>query len=87
MGYRIIFTKQAKRDAIKLEQIGLDSKAKDLLKIVAENPFENFPPFEKLIGDLEGKFSRRINIHHRLVYTVLKEENITKIYRMWTHYE
>lgn len=87
MGFRLVFTKQAAKDAKKLTTLGLDKKAKELLKIIKENPYINPPPYEKLIGDLRGFYSRRINIQHRLVYEVLQEENTIKILRMWTHYE
>lgn len=87
MGFRLVFTKQAAKDAKKLTALGLDKKAKELLKIIKENPYINPPPYEKLIGDLRGFYSRRINIQHRLVYEVLQEENTIKILRMWTHYE
>ena len=79
--------KQAQKDAKKLKGTPLAEKVKELLAVVADNPFQNPPPFEKLIGDLDGAFSRRINIHHRLVYHVLQKQHIVKILRMWTHYE
>lgn len=85
--YKIVFTKQAQKDAKKLVDSGLKSKAKELLEVLASDPFQNPPNFEKLLGDLQGLFSRRINIQHRIVYQVLKKENIVKILRMWTHYE
>jgi len=87
MGYKLVYTKQAAKDAQKLEQAGLDSKAKELLEIIKENPFQTPPPFEGLKGDLKGAYARRINIQHRLVYEVLKDEGVVKILRMWTHYE
>lgn len=87
MGYIMLLTKQAQKDAKKLEACGLDKKAKKLLKIVKDNPYQNPPPYEKLIGNLKGAYSRRINIQHRLVYEVLEEDNTVKILRMWTHYE
>lgn len=87
MGYIIKYSNDALKDAKKLELCGLDKKAKQLLKIIKENPYENPPPYEKLKGDLKGKLSRRINIQHRIVYQVLEDEKIIKIYRMWTHYE
>lgn len=87
MGFRLVFTKQAAKDAKKLTVSGLDKKAKELLKIIKENPYKNPPPYEKLIGDLRGFYLRRINIQHRLVYEVSQEENTIKILRMWTHYE
>jgi toxin YoeB len=70
-----------------LASAGLKNKAKDLLEIIAANPFQNPPPYEKLVGDLAGAYSRRINIQHRLVYQVIQEENTVKVLRMWTHYE
>ncbi len=79
--------KQAQKDAKKLKGTPLAAKAKELLAIVEENPFQNPPPFEKLIGDLYGAYSRRINIQHRLVYQVLQKQRIVKVLRMWTHYE
>jgi len=83
----ILYTNQAQKDAKKLNTSGLKHKADALLNIIEENPFQNPPPFEKLVGDLSGAYSRRINIQHRLVYQVLKEEKIVKVIRMWTHYE
>ncbi len=87
MKYEIYFTKQALKDAKKIEQAGLKPKVKSLLEIVREDPFANPPPYEKLVGDLQGAYSRRINIQHRLVYQVIKEQRAVKILRMWTHYE
>jgi len=87
MGYRLVFSKRAEKDAKKLEQSGLDKKAKELLKVMRENPYQNPPPYEKLIGDLKGLLSRRINITHRMVYQVLETEEIIKVVSMWTHYE
>ena len=87
MGYQLVITKQAAKDAIKLEQVGLDMKAKELLRVLKQNPYQNPPPYEKLTGDLKGKYSRRINIQHRIIYMVLEEDAIVKILRMWTHYE
>lgn len=87
MTWQLIYTKQAQRDAQKLASSGLKEKAKDLLKIVASNPFQNPPPYEKLVGDLAGAYSRRINIQHRLVYQVLETEHVVKVLRLWTHYE
>lgn len=87
MGYRLKYTRKAEKDARKLEQAGLDKKAKELLKIIRDNPFENPPPYEKLIGDLKGLYSKRINIQHRIVYEVLKEEKEVVILRMWSHCE
>lgn len=85
--WQIVYTKQAQKDAKKLSASGLRPKAEALLGILKENPFQNPPPLEKLIGDLEGAYSRRINIQHRLVYQVIKEARAVKIIRMWTHYE
>lgn len=87
MSWKLIYTKQAQKDAKKLKGSGLKSKAKILLEILKDDPFKTPPPYEKLVGDLSGAYSRRINIHHRLVYQVLEEEHIVKIIRMWTHYE
>jgi len=85
--WKIVFTQQAAKDAKKLSRSGLKPKAEALLEIVRANPFQSPPPFEKLVGDLAGAFSRRINIHHRLVYQVLRRERTVKVLRMWTHYE
>jgi toxin YoeB len=85
--YQLLYTKAAQKDAKNLGASGLKEKALQLLEIIAENPFQNPPPYEKLIGDLAGAYSRRINIQHRLVYQVLETEKIVKILRMWTHYE
>ena len=85
--WRIVFTKQAQKDAKKLSAGGLRSKAEKLLDILRENPYQTPPPCEKLLGDLSGAYSRRINIQHRLVYQVLAEEKVVKVIRMWTHYE
>jgi Txe/YoeB family toxin of toxin-antitoxin system len=84
--WRIVFTKQAKKDAKKLSAGGLRSKAEKLLDILRENPYQTPPPFEKLLGDLSGAYSRRINIQHRLVYQVLSDKKLVKVIRMWTHY-
>ena len=85
--WKVIFTKQAQKDAKKLTSAGLRSKAEGLLKILAENPFQTPPPFEKLVGDLAGAYSRRINVQHRLIYQVLEDEKVVKVIRMWAHYE
>jgi Txe/YoeB family toxin of toxin-antitoxin system len=85
--WRVVFTKQAQKDAIKLSAAGLRSKAEKLLDILRENPYQTPPPFEKLIGDLSGAYSRRITIQHRLVYQVIADEKTVKVIRMWTHYE
>ncbi|OGP37495.1 MAG: toxin of toxin-antitoxin system [Deltaproteobacteria bacterium GWC2_56_8] len=85
--WRLIFTRDARKDALKLSAAGLKPKAESLLKVLEENPFHNPPPYEKLVGDLSGAYSRRINIQHRLVYQVYEKERIVKVIRMWTHYE
>ena len=85
--YQLLYTKAALKDAKNLNAAGLKGKALLLLAIVAENPFQNPPPYEKLIGDLAGAYSRRINIQHRMVYQVLASEKIVKVLRLWTHYE
>ncbi|MEQ9374556.1 MAG: Txe/YoeB family addiction module toxin [Imperialibacter sp.] len=85
--YRLVYTKQAQKDAKKVTSGGLKPKVKELLKILEANPFQDYPPYEKLLGDLYGAYSRRINIQHRLVYQVLEEEKIVKVLRMWTHCE
>ena len=85
--YKLLYTKQAQKDAKKLTNSNLRKKAEEILKIIEKNPFQAFPPYEKLIGDLTGTFSRRINIQHRIVYQVYEESKIVKIIRMWTHYE
>lgn len=82
-----MYTKQAQKDAKKLASSGLKPKAQELLNIFAEDPFRKPPPFEKLVGDLSGAYSRRINIQHRLVYQVLEEARVVKILRLWSHYE
>ena len=87
MSWKIVFTKQCQKDARKIKNAGLRSQVETLLKILKDNPFQNPPPFEKLVGDIQGSYSRRINIQHRLVYQVLKKEKIVKVLRMWTHYE
>jgi len=85
--WKVLFTSQARRDAKKLAGYGLKDKAEILLQLLSEDPFRTPPPFEKLIGDLSGACSRRINIQHRLVYQVLQEQGIVKVLRMWTHFE
>ncbi len=87
MSWRLVFTKQAQIDAKKIAQSGLKPAASQLLDILRENPYQNPPPFEKLVGDLTGAYSRRINIRHRLVYQVLDDVRTVKVIRMWTHYE
>jgi toxin YoeB len=85
--WRVVFKKQAQKDAKKLAATGLRSKAEKLLDILRENPYQTPPPFEKLLGDLAGACSRRINIQHRLVYQIIDEEKVVKFLRMWTHFE
>ncbi len=85
--YKILFTKQAQKDARKLSSSNLKKNAEGLLNIIKTNPFCDYPPYEKLIGDLTGAFSRRITIQHRIVYQVLEEEKIVKVIRMWMHYD
>lgn len=87
MNWQLVFTKHAQKDAQKLASAGLKEKAQALLAVISSNPFQNPPPYEKLIGDLAGAYSRRINIQHRLVYQVLDEQRIIKVLRMWSHYE
>jgi Txe/YoeB family toxin of toxin-antitoxin system len=87
VSWRLVFTRQAQKDAKKLAASGLKAKAQILLQILRENPFQVPPAYEKLVGDLTGTYSRRINIQHRLVYQVIDDEKIVKIIRMWTHYE
>ena len=86
-GWRVVYTPQARRDARKLARSGLRPRAEKLLALLARDPFEVPPPFEKLLGDLAGAYSRRINIQHRLVYQVLEKERMVKVLRLWTHYE
>ena len=87
MKWRLVFTKQAQKDAKKIAQSGLKPQASRLLDILRKNPYQNPPPYEKLVGDLSGAFSRRINIQHRLIYQVLDDIKTVKVIRMWTHYE
>ncbi len=87
MKWKLLFTKQAKKDAKKLSASGLKPKAEKLLEILEDNPFQTPPPYKKLVGELTGAYSRRINEQHRLVYQVYKDEKVVKIIRMWTHYE
>lgn len=87
MTWQIIYTRQAQKDARKLASSGLKEKAQELLKLVESNPFQNPPPYEKLVGDLAGAYSRLINIQHRIVYQVLEKERVVKVLRLWTHYE
>lgn len=85
--WRVVFTKQAQKDAKKLSPSGLRQKAEQLIEILRENPYQTPPPFEKLLGDLSGAFSRRINIQHRIVCQIHDNEKVVKVIRMWTHYE
>ena len=85
MTWAVVFTKQAQKDAQKLA--ALKGKAQELLAVIKDNPFQNPPPYEKLVGDLSGTYSRRINFQHRLVYEVLPEQQVVKVLRMWSHYE
>ena len=87
MTWRLVYTRHAQKDARKLAKSNLKEKAFSLLRLIEEDPFQTPPPFEKLVGDLSGAYSRRINIQHRLVYQVLAEERVVKVIRMWTHYE
>ena len=85
--WELVYTPQAQKDAKKLARSSLRANADALLEVLEENPFRRPPPYEKLLGDLSGAYSRRINIQHRLVYQVLKRERVVKVLRMWTHYE
>lgn len=87
MSWQIVYTKHAQKDAQKLASAGLKEKTKSLLAILSENPFQNPPAYQKLLGDLVGAYLRRINIQHRLVYQVLEKQRIVKVLRMWSHYE
>lgn len=87
MKWQIFFTKQAQKDAKRLASSGLKKEALSLIEILKDNPYEVPPPYEKLIGDLLGAYSRRTNIQHRIVYQVLREEKVVKVLRMWTHYQ
>lgn len=87
MTWQLVYTKQAQKDAQKLATAGLKDKAKGLLAVLQENPFQNPPPYEKLVGDLAGAYSRRINIQHRLVYQVLQDDQVVKVLRLWSHYD
>lgn len=87
MSWQLVFTKQAQKDAKKISQSGLKPQASRLLDVLREDPFQNSPPYEKLMGDLSDACSRRINIQHRLIYQVLKDIDTVKVIRMWTHYE
>jgi len=85
--WQVVYTKQAQKDAKKIAAAGLKDKTLELIEILSKNPFQTPPPFEKLVGDLSGAYSRRINIQHRLVYQVIEESKVIKIIRMYTHYE
>ena len=87
MSWSIVYTRQAQKDARKIASSNLKSQTQRLLDLIARNPFQNSPPYEKLVGDLTGAYSRRINIQHRLVYQVYTAERTVKVLRMWTHYE
>jgi Txe/YoeB family toxin of toxin-antitoxin system len=87
VSWQIVFSRHAEKDAKKLAAAGLKAKAQELLAILAADPFQNPPPYERLVGDLAGAYSRRINIQHRLVYEVFANEHVVRVLRMWTHYE
>jgi toxin YoeB len=87
MSYELAYTRQAKKDAKKLKGTPLAPKAKELLEVIRQDPFANPPPFEALIGDLQGAYSRRINIQHRLVYEVIEKEKVVRVLRLWSHYD
>jgi len=87
VSWRLVYTKAAQRDAKKLAAAGLKSKAQELLGVLTDDPYRVPPPFEKLVGDLSGSYSRRINIQHRLVYQIVDDEHVVKVLRMWSHYE
>ncbi len=87
VNWKIFYVKEAQKDAKKLSALGLRLKTEDILQILKVNPFQTPPPYEKLVGDLKGAYSRRINIHHRLVYQVMKKSKSVKVIRMWGHYE
>ena len=87
MSWQLVYSKQALKDAKKLKATGLKPKAEESLAVLTKDPFQNPPPFEKLVGDLAGAYSRRINIHNRLVYEVFAKQKTVRVLRMWTHYE
>ncbi|MCX6880040.1 MAG: Txe/YoeB family addiction module toxin [Verrucomicrobia bacterium] len=87
MNYELVYTTQARKDAKKLKGGPLAKKAKELLNVISENPFAEPPPFEALVGDLKGAYSRRLNLQHRLVYQVYEDQRVVKVIRLWTHYE
>lgn len=84
--YKVFFSRQAQKDAIKVKKSNFDKKCKEIIETLSKDPFSKHPPFEKLVGDLEGFYSRRLNIQHRIIYEV-KDDNIVRVLRMWTHYE
>jgi len=85
--WKVVFTKQAQKDARKLSTSGLKSKAEEIIDILKTNPYQNPPSYEKLVGDLSGAYSRRLNIQHRIVYQIINDDKVVKVLRMWTHYE
>lgn len=87
MNYRLVYSRQAKKDAKKIKGSPLGEKAKELLALIQDDPFAEPPPFEALVGDLKGAYSRRLNVQHRLVYQVYPDERVVKVLRLWTHYE
>ena len=87
MKWQVVYARQALEDARKLTAVGLKERAQELLEVLSRDPFQKPPPFEKLVGDLDGAYSRRINIQHRLVYEVFRKERVVRVLRMWTHYE
>ena len=87
MIWKVVFTKQAQKDAKKLSTSGLKSKAEEIIDILKTNPYQNPPSYEKLVGDLSGAYSRRLNIQHRIVYQIINDDKVVKVLRMWTHYE
>ena len=87
MKWQVVYARQALKDARKLTAVGLKERAQELLEVLSRDPFQKPPPFEKLVGDLDGAYSRRINIQHRLVYEVFRKERVVRVLRMWTHYE
>ena len=87
MSWKVVFTRHAQKDAKKIAQSNLKTKTFELISVLEKDPYQNPPQFEKLIGDLEGAYSRRINIQHRLVYQILDQEHVVKVLRLWTHYE
>ena len=87
MSWRVVYTRNVQKDEKKIAKSNLKEKTKELISLLEQNPFQNPPQYEKLIGDLEGAYSRRINIQHRLVYQVLTKERVVKVLRIWTHYE